>query len=519
MSNYGIIIQETTSGLNTQYQSSTIDVNADTVKNTILDERILATQLANQSKFYSVEVNNKYKVYTYANPNVTDEFGRSGYYAIKIYLDNKFVQLTNLISIFNKIEERYLSYKAQNNLSSQNYDDILALLDGKEKPAFLTVKEPKTFVHYFTPGLEDDLVKALNQDSVYTIEKLYAFDQSKAMGETQIAQFGLKPFSSYQIKKATFVNEYSILQSIAVNGQAIDLNGVNRKDFKLVYPQSLDGQVAYNTTLRKNLKVQEFNSLEKPAPPPPPPYSGNGGHRRGKKEKNHLAPIALGVLGIALLGGLGYFVYNYFNPTPEPIINRGPIITKNDSINNDTINLVNEKLTIDIVKYEENKFLKFEGDSIEVKNNYYQIKSTQLSQLQDFYFKNKNAESFEYYPSFEDLKANQNKKTIKNDLAKFLNDNALSDNYWEQIVDAAKLKELDLPRLVIKEETKVEKFNLGDNSKEIGKPEFKTNVDDKKLVNPEIKPNNKEIPKKTEPNQKNESNKASKKLENLEVEL
>ena len=56
MNQFGLIIQETTAGSNQQFVSSHLDINSPEIKETITDERTLASQLANLSDVYSVQV-------------------------------------------------------------------------------------------------------------------------------------------------------------------------------------------------------------------------------------------------------------------------------------------------------------------------------------------------------------------------------------------------------------------------------------------------------------------------------
>ena len=109
MNQFGLIIEETTAGSNLQFVSSLLDINSPEIKETLTDERTLASQLANLSDVYSVQVTKNYKVYSLIVTNLTDFLGRSGYYAIRLY-GPKGVNLTNFENILANIKEKYNNY-------------------------------------------------------------------------------------------------------------------------------------------------------------------------------------------------------------------------------------------------------------------------------------------------------------------------------------------------------------------------------------------------------------------------
>ncbi|SFN28463.1 hypothetical protein SAMN05421738_109143 [Algoriella xinjiangensis] len=439
MNQFGIIIQETTSGLNTQYISPDLDRNNSEVIQTTQDERILATQLVNQSKFYSVEVTKSYKIYTYVNPNVTDEFGRSGYYAIKLYFHNKFVNPINLISLFNKIEAKYLEHKNNNTLAGQDYTVIQSLLEGKEVKPFLYLTEKKQFVTYFDPNNSTALTEKLNDEKVFTIEKLYAFDVAKSLAEDQVKAYGLDSFNDYKIKKANFDNSDRILREITQNNQPIDFRIVGKENFKIIYPSSLAGTLKYSTTEKKNISVADFNELRKPNVIPQPTLS-----RSTQPKKDNTPIIIVAIIGILALGVGGYFSYDLIFPKHkenEPIDSLGKIENR-ESIDNVSMYVP------EIKRFLANKFVvnKQKTDSVEVKNDYYQIDDKQTLMLESYYFKNKDDNSVEYYSSFENLKSKTNKQILnKESLNKFLGDISTDTINWNKIVVEGKKQGLILP--------------------------------------------------------------------------
>lgn len=438
MSQFGIVIQETTSGLNMQYISPDLDSNHEEVIQTTQDERILATQLVNQSKFYSVEVTKSYKIYTYINPNVTDEFGRSGYYAIKLYFHNKYINPFNLISLFDKIEAKYLENKNNNTLAGQDYSTIQSLLDGEEVKSFLYLTEKKQFITYFDPNNLSALTEKLNDEKVFTIEKLYAFDVTKALGEDQVKSYGLNSYNDCKITKASFDNSDHILREITQNNQTIDFRTVNQDNFKIIYPLSFQGTVKYSTTEKKNIPVVDFNELKKPIVIPKPIPS------RSPQPKKNITPIIIvAVVGVLVLGIGGYFLKDRFFPPKLELEETDPVLSEGENGNEET----NDSIKVE--KFEAGKFISNQenSDSVSVKNDYYQINSNQMPKLKNYYFRKTNHNSVEYYASFEDLKSNSNKKKLNGEvLESFLSEISIDTTNWNKIKIEAEKQGLLLPK-------------------------------------------------------------------------
>ncbi|MGV0845674.1 hypothetical protein ACTS9T_03640 [Empedobacter falsenii] len=441
MSQFGIIIQETTSGLNFQYHTKDIDLNHPDIKETTQDERILATQLVNQSKFYSVEITENYKVYTYVNPNVSDDFGRSGYYTIKLYFKNKFIKPNNLISLFYKIEAKYLEYKLNNNLASQEYEMIQNLFEGEDGKKFIYLKENKQFVVYFDPTNLDSLTEKLNDEKVFIIKKLYAFNIAKSLGEEQVKSFGLIPLNELRMKIARFDNSDHILKEITYNNAPVSFRNLEQSNFQLKYPSDFGGALKYSTHQKNNLPVAEFNELRKPVviktkPPVTPP----------SRKSN--TPILIGSLvGVLVLGVAGYIGYDYFYSKDKE-----QALELNYTSTDNSINIIKQELEreIKITKFPKDSYIYSESkkDSQVVRNDYYQIDDPKANKLKSYYFKNKDENSVEYYSSFDDLKSNTNMKKIEaSNLKEFFGEISINTTDWDSIVLEANENGLKLPKL------------------------------------------------------------------------
>lgn len=303
MNQFGLIIQETTAGSGQQFVSAHLDVNNPEIKETITDERFIATQLANLTDVYSVQVTKNYKVYSLIVTDLADFLGRSGYYAIRLY-GPKGVNLTNFESILASIKEKYNSYTKSNSLNNQNYDAILSsiLIIENDRKSNISLKNDINCFYYFEET-NTTLSTVFNTKGVNLVHKIYAFNKEKALDENSAASLGLKaysPINSSQ-KEINIINNHRILKELKINNQTIDFNP-NVSDFNLICRTS--DAVVYNTTDDKNYRQIDntFQSIEKkhvPRPvPKPKPYPGNGRRKKTFWEENG---VYLGILLLTIM--------------------------------------------------------------------------------------------------------------------------------------------------------------------------------------------------------------------------
>ncbi|SEB06540.1 hypothetical protein SAMN05443667_11920 [Flavobacterium gillisiae] len=264
MKQFGLIIQETTAGSNQQFVSSYLDINSPEIKETITDERTLASQLANLSDVYSVQITQNYKVYSLIVTNLTDFLGRSGYYAIRLY-GPKEVNLTNFENILASIKEKYNTYTKSNTLNDQNYDTILSsiLIVENDKKALLSLKSDANCFYYFDET-NSALSTVFNTRGIHLVHKVYAFNKNRAVPEAIALSSGLKAFSQINTsqKEINVINNHSLLKELKINDKNVDFNP-HLSEYNILC--QANDIVTYNTTEDKNFKILNgtFLSIEK----------------------------------------------------------------------------------------------------------------------------------------------------------------------------------------------------------------------------------------------------------------
>jgi len=245
--NINLVIQETTAGLNIQYISGSFDINLNQIKATLNDERMLATQIANQSTVYSVQAIESIKVYSAIYTNISDFTGRSGYYAIKLYCD-KDSSIKNILDIFNELNESYLNFKSSGQLNNQSYNDILSkVIVAPEKPIICRASSKICFTYYTNI---ESLINIINHYAIHSIEKLYIFDKSSSRVDNEISQQGLTYFEDYlkDLESFEIINVHGGLQSLFFNNYEISkyfpdsFFSLKKKDDFIYYKTSDDNK-------------------------------------------------------------------------------------------------------------------------------------------------------------------------------------------------------------------------------------------------------------------------------------
>lgn len=319
MNQFGLIIHETTAGSNLQFVSSHLDVNSAEIKETITDERTLASQLANMSDVYAVQITKKYKVYSLIVTNHTDFLGRSGFYAIRLY-GPKGVNLNNFENILASIKEKYITETKSNNLNNQNYDSILSsiLIIENDRKEFTSLKSNFNCFYYFDENTST-LSTVFNTKGIHLVHKVYAFSKAKAVPENLAVSSGLKSYSLINTsqKEINIVNSYSILKELKINNENVDFNP-NVSDFNLICQTS--DSVLYNTTDDKTLRqiANNFTSIERKYVPrsEPRPTHSYSGNKKSFWEENG---IYLGILLLTIMMAGGSYYYFEINNSPNKI--------------------------------------------------------------------------------------------------------------------------------------------------------------------------------------------------------
>jgi hypothetical protein len=322
-----IIIQDTTAGLNNQFVSQSIDITNDSVKASLkLDERMFASHIANHSTVYSVQVINLTKVYSAIYTNISDVFGRSGYYAIKLYTKHNYA-VSNILDVFDSINEAYLNFKKANQLNNQNYDAILS--DAQiiaEKDFICSVNSQIHFTYYIT---RENVIEYINNSIVSSINKLYIFDKTRSREATDIVQSGLAKFDDYKGLLECFEvdNTHRVLQSLYINNETILRN--NFPDRFWSYKKKGD-IVSYVTTDDSNKRTGNTNNgvlrvNRKESQPIIRSHSDSPTKGREIFEL-YVAP-AIALFSILLIGGAMYYFFFYDNELPAE---QAQVITKKE---------------------------------------------------------------------------------------------------------------------------------------------------------------------------------------------
>lgn len=319
MNQFGLIIEETTAGSNLQFISSHLDRTIPEIKETLADERILATQLANLSDVYSVQITTNYKIYSLIVTNLTDFLGRSGYYAIRLYAP-KNVNLSNFENILASIKAEYNNYTKSSTLNSQNYDAILSsiLVLENDRKNFLSLKSNTNCFYYFDDNYSN-LSTVFNTKGINLVHKVYAFNRNKAVPENVAQSTGLKPFESIIAveKEINIINNYGILKDLKINEQAVNFNP-NLSEFFLLC--QLNDTVTYSTSDDKTIKVvsNTFVSIDRKIVPKPPvkQYAPQNGKKKESFIDVYGTSIIIGLMTV-LIGAGGWFYYQE-EYAPEP---------------------------------------------------------------------------------------------------------------------------------------------------------------------------------------------------------
>lgn len=210
-----LIIQETTSGLTTQFVSEGINVTNYSVKTTLKDERMLTTQLVQQSIVYSLQIIDNFKVISIIDTTITDFTGRAGYLAIKLYLPIN-LGINNCTVLLNKIKLKYYSLKEANQLNSQNYDELLYEAEIYRAADIFFKRSEKTSFSYYENEL--DIENIFKNDKTLAVGKLYLFEKEKALGNDLMIKHGLSAFESitYEHNVIKVLNKNNILTTLLI---------------------------------------------------------------------------------------------------------------------------------------------------------------------------------------------------------------------------------------------------------------------------------------------------------------
>jgi hypothetical protein len=358
MNLFGLIIQQTITGLSDQYVSNDLIAlrSNKEILDSATDERMIATKLSNQSDVYAVQVTKNYRVYSLIVTNVSDFVGGAGFYAIRLYTPKKF-PLDNFEMILDELKNQYLDYRSRDvTRDNQDYTQILSGIMSVEnnKQEFVCLNGKGEGFLYFDPN-NTKLGTSLNSRGVYLFNKVYAFNKEKAVHQPAVANsLGLVEFQENQTAQKEIVihDKQQLLEELKINGQNASFEQ-NSTDFIILCRDN--DFISYNTSDDNNFRtISGANqSIEKKYVPPP---------KQGRSREEHSKPemykpgvfIAVGLMVVLLVAGIWYLFFyggeSDDGPSTGNVISRTTGIRDTGiTVNSQTISFVRETTESDTV--------------------------------------------------------------------------------------------------------------------------------------------------------------------------
>jgi hypothetical protein len=313
MPKFDIVIQKTTAGLSLDYHTQGIDpVNDPEIKRTISDEREYSTQLASNTDVFSLQITDKYRVYSVIVSEL-DTFSRPGFYEIKLYSPIN-LKVTGFVEILQKIKAKYL---AAGDKSSHDFSEILSELNdaGQERNEEYSYvgKNIKNCYYYFNSTAEINAL-ALN-DNVFLVNKVYGLQEGKISSKNVAEELGLAPFEENISREVFIKNPDGVLNGIYVNDQKLDLlsfrDGINL----LIQKGDIVTYSTHDGITKRVIHEDEIVIKRKWQPQPLP---ANRTAVVSKKQGSFQGNLIYIVLTL-IMAGTGYFAYVTFFESPASI--------------------------------------------------------------------------------------------------------------------------------------------------------------------------------------------------------
>lgn len=306
MNSIGLLIQRTNAGFKDVFISANLEKIRKTteIEKTAKDEGEISTRLANQSDVYTVQVTTNYRVYSFVNTGITDSFGRAAFYAIRLYAPKKY-PLAAFEAILEQINKKYLEYERsgtpQNN---QSYDELLQPGIPLEvtQQDFIFVKSNDDAFCLFNPT-DTQLSHLFNDKSIALYNKVYAFNQERAVNSEIMKTLGLKSYAETKNNgKEVFIdNNARVLKELKVNTIPIEFN-TNESNYTLICKAS--DVLVYNTTDNANFRPIDgaFIKIESKIVHKPILKHQNKGKEKTFWQENGIY-LVIGFLAILFAGG------------------------------------------------------------------------------------------------------------------------------------------------------------------------------------------------------------------------
>jgi hypothetical protein len=340
----GLIIQDTITGLDQQYDSGNLHLNPMDLAASLTDERLLATQLANHSNVYSIHNSTRYKVFSLLLTNVSDFVGRAGFIAIRLYVSKGLI-INDIHRHLHALSEKYLVYKNTNTLHNQSYDDLLnAIVKIKnDQKEYISIPKTKDAVFYVDDEKEVEIVFRKKECNLF--HSVYVFRKSTAVDINIAIEQGMVPLAQRfpDIKEIQISDPHSILMELRINGHPLGRKESLKEYCILCWNNDV---ITYNTYDEKSFrKIHEDNVIIRPKPTPPqePPPTTKRKYKTPPGQNIGLILVVAAML-IAVGFGILYLVGGWGGaPGPE-----GQVVEQTPKDSTSTVVLQNSIITFDL---------------------------------------------------------------------------------------------------------------------------------------------------------------------------
>lgn len=339
----GIIIQETTAGLNTIFHTESLSSDIHTLDTIIDDERMLDAQLSNRENYFAVEYKKGYKFYRLVSPTISDFTGRSGYYSVIIVVqlkdEQQIVNINEPCELLKNIELLYRELRVLDNPDFTQFEELANSI--KVIPNdYQYIDTPTNKILFQKIDIQSNISIQLNNIAAIGVQKICFFSRN-AVDDSYFQQNKYEQLASDStnyLRQISVENRFNETFTLEVNDKTYKLSNVSgfyvNPQSRLSYKLQGDSKQA---VFGNRIKIErKFVSQ--------PISSDNAGNQRPNNTRL-FATLVVFVVGI-----LSFFAYTYLGSEEEPTIN----LSKSES-NIDTT----ETTDLPKVEYFENK-----GDSI-----------------------------------------------------------------------------------------------------------------------------------------------------------
>jgi hypothetical protein len=339
----GIIIQETTAGLNTIFHTESLSSDIHTLDTIIDDERMLDAQLSNRENYFAVEYKKGYKFYRLVSPTISDFTGRSGYYSVIIVVqlkdEQQIVNINEPCELLKNIEFLYRELRVLDNPDYKQFDELANSI--KVIPDdYQYIDAPAKNILFQKIDIQSKISIQLNNIAAIGVQKICFFSRN-AVDDSHFQQNKYEQLASDStnyLRQISVENRFNETFALEVNDKTYKLSNVSGF---YVNPQSnlsykLKGE-SKQAVFGNRIKI-ERKIVSKPI--------SRGGNDTGKPNNTWLYVTS----GVFVVGILSFFFFTYSGNEESS--------TNNLSISESNIDTTE---TTDLPKVE---YFEIKGDSI-----------------------------------------------------------------------------------------------------------------------------------------------------------